>query len=140
MSEYYNYQQNKETNPSFGNDHLEKLDQLLDHEEKQTGKKVFKRGLALRHGLIDVKGVLDVINQQRAQISQATSNSDAVSLPTKTKRNKSSEKTAWKQALKAMSKNPALLLEAVPSSWENPPLKSQLNTDYSQSGDITRKQ
>ena len=46
------------------NDHLTHLDRLLNEEEQQTGKKIWKRGQALRHGLIDVKGVLDVIKEQ----------------------------------------------------------------------------
>ena len=64
--------QNREPLPAV-EDHLEKLDQLLEQEENQTGKRVFKRGIALRHGLIDVKGVMDVINQQKASISQVSS-------------------------------------------------------------------
>ena len=67
MGEYY-LQQNNETHPAV-EDHLEKLDQMLDQEEKQTGKRVFKRGLALRHGLIDVKGVMDVIKQQKESLN-----------------------------------------------------------------------
>ena len=59
---------------------MDKLDQLLDKEEQQTGKRVFKRGLELRHGLIDVKGVMDVIKQQQESI--VTSGSD-VGLPPK---------------------------------------------------------
>ena len=45
-------------------DHLGKLDQILDVEERASGKRVFKRGQDLRHGLIDVQGVLDVIRSQ----------------------------------------------------------------------------
>lgn len=42
---------------------------MISQEEIQTGKKVFKRGSALRHGLIDVRGVLDVIKEQQASIA-----------------------------------------------------------------------
>ena len=42
---------------------------MLSEEEMQTGKRVFKRGQALRHGLIDVRGVLDVIKEQQASIT-----------------------------------------------------------------------
>lgn len=48
--------------PTIGNDHLQGLDLLLGAEEQMTGKRVFKRGGDLRHGLIDVKGVLQTIN------------------------------------------------------------------------------
>ena len=51
-------------------DNLTKLDQMLSQEEEQTGKKVFKRGQALRHGLIDVQGVLSVIKEQQADLAQ----------------------------------------------------------------------
>ena len=46
-------------------DHLTELDHMLGEEERFTGKKVFKRGQDLRHGLIDVRGVLDVIKSQQ---------------------------------------------------------------------------
>ena len=42
-------------------DHLSRLDSMIGQEEQHTGKHVFKRGSDLRHGLIDVQGVLDVI-------------------------------------------------------------------------------
>ena len=118
--------QNRQTLPAV-EDHLEKLDQLLELEESKTGKRVFKRGPELRHGLIDVKGVMDVISQQKASISQVSSEAQ-IAQPLQSKRTKSTDKTAWKKALKAMAKDPALLLEAVPSTWEAAPLSSQLDS------------
>ena len=50
------------------------------------------------------------------------------------KRAQSTDKNAWKKALKVMAKNPALLLEAVPSTWESAPLSSQLGSEYSKVG------
>ena len=59
------------------------------------------------------------------------------SLPSKTNQGKSNEKKEWRQALKVMAKNPALLLEAVPSTWEqtHPYLRSHTDK-HSELGDI----
>ena len=79
----------------LGEDYLESLDRLLQDEEAQTGKRVFKRGLGLRNGLFDVDSLMQNIN----------------ALPTK----KQSESQQWKQALKAMKRDPKLLFQALPS-------------------------
>ena len=107
-------------------DHLSKLDALISQEEEQTGKRVFKRGQALRHGLIDVQGVLDVIKAQQADISSEAmpgsarlSNNNNQTLPPRgPRKGKSTDKQSWKMAMKVLAKNPQLLMESVPSVWE----------------------
>ena len=78
---------------------------MLEQEEQKTGKRIFKRGNELRHGLIDVKGVLDTLSLSE---SSDRLNNRACS-----------EKHAWRKALKIMQRNPQLMLDAVPSIWED---------------------
>ena len=64
---------------------------MLEFEEQKTGKHMFKRGSDLRHGLIDVSGVLNTLNMSTDQGVNGV------------KRNRAkSEKGAWKKALKVM--------------------------------------
>ena len=85
---------------------------MIGQEEQHTGKHVFKRGSDLRHGLIDVQGVLDVIQAQRednAQVDDLGSarKQDAQGLPPRQPRkSKSSDKNSWKMAMKVLAKNP----------------------------------
>ena len=86
----------------------------------------------MRHGLIDVQGVLDVIKAQQADISVDNAQSSRGSarrpnheegqqaLPPRSgaRKAKSSDKLAWKKAMKVLAKNPQLLMESVPSVWE----------------------
>ena len=105
-------------------DHLRKLDSMIGQEEMQTGKHVFKRGSDLRHGLIDVQGVLDVIQAQREDnedIPRSARQQDATQgLPPKKppRKAKSTDKNSWKMAMKVLAKNPQLLMESVPSVWD----------------------
>ena len=74
------------------------LDRLLWIEEQRTGKRIYKRGSDLRHGLLNVQGICENI------------------LPPNN--NSLTEKSQWKKALKAMQKEPQLMFQAMPSMWE----------------------
>ena len=90
-----------------------------------TGKRVFKRGQNLRSGLIDVNGVMSVINNNNNQDTIGKQNQnqrgDMVLVKNKSSRSFKSEKVVnnekrkWQQALKAMSKDPKLLFDALPT-------------------------
>ena len=66
-------------------DHLDYLDKLLSQEEDRTGKRVFKHGKQLRHGLIDVGGLLE-------SMKQADQSQNAIKGP-------KSEALQWKNAM-----------------------------------------
>jgi hypothetical protein len=59
---------------------------------------VYKRGNQLKYGLLDVNGICSSMNFNEKQ----------------------PEGKKWKDALKAMRKNPELMFQAMPSVWDQP--------------------
>jgi len=90
---------------------LQAVDNYLHSEAEITGKNVFKQGsTALRKGLIDVQGVMNVINKNELD------EDSSIEIATISEVN--DEKHQWKKALDQMRKNPGLLMEAVPTIWD----------------------
>ena len=101
--------------------HLQVVDDLLEVENDMTGKAVYQRGVnKLRKGLIDVQGVLNVINKDQL--------TDDSSCPNSTIDYNCNEKDQWKQAMDVMKRNPDLLLDCVPSVWDEDPNAPQNKT------------
>ena len=88
---------------------------MLTSETEVTGKPIFKKGVAeLRKGLIDVQGVLGVL--QRDELTEDSSLQEStIEMSGGAAKY---EKKQWKQALDMMRRNPALVLDAVPTVWD----------------------